>query len=106
MNDPSHVGWKSLLPEEHERGLTRLDQFEEKLKAAFSDDAFSAFAKLVQLKWTGEPVDVYANEIRRLAGLAKFVGAGLENVVKLTFVNGFPDNIKHGFCHQSNKVVW
>ena len=66
---------------------------EEKLKAAFSDDAFSAFAKLVQMKWTGEPVDVYANEIRRLAGLAKFVGAGLENVVKLTFVNGFPDSI-------------
>ncbi|XP_068237250.1 uncharacterized protein [Palaemon carinicauda] len=57
-----------------------------------SDDLFSAIGKLVQLKWTGEPVDVYANEIRRLAGLAKFDKVGSENVVKL-FVNGFPDNI-------------
>ncbi|XP_068237273.1 uncharacterized protein [Palaemon carinicauda] len=47
-------------------------KIQEKLKVAFSDDPFSAFGKLVQLKWTGEPVDVYANEIRRLAGLAKF----------------------------------
>ncbi|XP_068224113.1 uncharacterized protein [Palaemon carinicauda] len=66
---------------------------QEKLKVAVSDDPFSAFGKLVQLKWTGEPVDVYTNEIRRLAGLAKFDKVGLENVVKLTFVNGFPDNL-------------
>ncbi|XP_068224554.1 uncharacterized protein [Palaemon carinicauda] len=64
-------------------------KIQEKLKVAFSDDPFSAFGKLVQLKWTGEPVDVYANEIRRLAGLAKFDKVGLENVVKLTFVNPF-----------------
>ncbi|XP_068233538.1 uncharacterized protein [Palaemon carinicauda] len=68
-------------------------KIQEKLKVAFSDDPFSAFGKLVQLKWTGEPVDVYANEIRRLAGLAKFDKVGLENVMKLMFVNGFPDNI-------------
>ncbi|XP_068224614.1 uncharacterized protein [Palaemon carinicauda] len=68
-------------------------KIQEKLKVAFSDDPFSAFGKLVQLKWTGEPVDVHANEIRRLAGLAKLDKVGLENVVKLTFVNGFPDNI-------------
>ncbi|XP_068240110.1 uncharacterized protein [Palaemon carinicauda] len=68
-------------------------KIQEKLKVTFSDDPFSAFGKLVQLKWTGEPVDVYANEIRRLTGLAKFDKVGLENVVNLTFVNGFPDNI-------------
>lgn len=48
----------------------------QKLKVAFTDDAFSAFGKLVQMKWTGEPVDVYANEIRRLAGLARFDKVG------------------------------
>ena len=45
------------------------------------------------MKCIGEPVDVYTNEIRRLAELAKFDKVGLENMVKLTFVNGFPDNI-------------
>lgn len=38
-------------------------------------------------------MDVYANEIRRLAGLAGFTGDSLERMVKLTFVNGFPDSI-------------
>lgn len=66
---------------------------EARLKEAFTDGAFSAYGKLVQLKWTGEQVDVYANEIRRVAGLAGFTGDGLEKIVKLTFVNGFPDGI-------------
>ena len=69
------------------------DAIKEKLTVAFSDDPFTAYGKLIQSKWTGEPVDVFANEIRRLAGLAKFSGEGLENIVKLTFINGFPDNI-------------
>ncbi|XP_068231906.1 uncharacterized protein [Palaemon carinicauda] len=37
-------------------------KIQKKLKVAFSDDPFSAFGKLFQLKWTGEPDDVYANE--------------------------------------------
>ena len=64
-----------------------------RLKEAFTDGAFIAYAKLVRMKWTGQPVDVYANEIRRLAGLAGIKGEGLESVVRLTFVNGFPDTI-------------
>lgn len=68
-------------------------KIQEKLKSAFADDAFAAYSKLVRLKWTGEPVDVFANEIRRLASLAKFSGEGLENVMKLSFVNGFPDHV-------------
>ena len=43
------------------------------------------------MKWGGEEVDVYANEIRRLAGLARFEGPSLEHIVKLTFINGLPD---------------
>ena len=69
------------------------ETIQKKLKTAFADDAFAAFGKLVNMKWTGEPVDVFANEVRRLAGLAKFSKEGLENVVKLTFINGFPDHI-------------
>ena len=36
-------------------------------------------------------MDVYANEIRRLVGLARFEGPSLEHIVKLTFINGLPD---------------
>ena len=78
------------LDEKEQADATKI---QEKLKVAFSDDPFAAFAKLVTMRWRGESVDVFANEIRRLAGLAKFEGEGLENVVKLTFVNGFPDTI-------------
>ena len=50
-----------------------------------------AHAKLSSMKWGGEEVDVYANEIRRLAGLARFEGPSLEHIVKLTLINGLPD---------------
>ena len=69
------------------------DRFEARLKEAFTDGPFVAFGKMTRMKWAGEPVDVYANEIRRLAGLSRFSGEGLDRVVKLTFVNGFPDNV-------------
>ena len=62
-----------------------------KLKEAFCDGPFVAHAKLLSMKWGGEEVDVYANEIRRLAGLARFEGPYLEHIVKLTFINGLPD---------------
>lgn len=65
------------------------------LKEAFSDSMFAAYGKLVPsgYKWTGESVDVYANELRRLAGLAGFTGTALEHIVKLAFVAGFPDDV-------------
>ena len=62
-----------------------------RLKEAFCDGPFVAYAKLSSMKWGGEEVDVYANEIRRLAGLARFEGPSLEHIVKLTFINGLPD---------------
>ena len=70
-----------------------VDEIEKRLKAAFSDDMFTAYAKLVKYRWSGENVDVCANEIRRLAGLAGFEKDGIENIVRLTFINGFPDSI-------------
>ena len=66
---------------------------EQKLLEAFSDSGFVAFAKLTHKRWTGEHVDVYANELRRLGGLAGFKDGSLEKLVKLSFINGFPTNI-------------
>lgn len=48
---------------------------------------------LSRVNWIGESLDVYANNIRRLAGLAEFQGRGLNRMVKLTFVNDFLDLI-------------
>ena len=46
-----------------------------KLREAYSDSLFVAYDKLVSYSWTEEEsVDVYANELRRLAGLAGFKG--------------------------------
>ncbi|KAG1683689.1 putative uncharacterized transposon-derived protein F52C9.6 [Nymphon striatum] len=50
------------------------DSIEQRLKEAFTDGPFVAYGKLCKVKWTGEQVDVYANGIRRLAGLAGFSG--------------------------------
>ena len=62
-----------------------------RLREAFCDGPFVAHAKLSSMKWGGEEVDVYANEIRQLAGFARFEGPSLEHIVKLTFINGLPD---------------
>ena len=59
----------------------------------FKDGAFTAYRKLTMVRWPGERVDVYANKIRQLAGLAGFEGAGLEKFTKLAFVTGFPNAI-------------
>ena len=45
------------------------------------------------VRWAGERVDVYANKIRQLVGLAGFEGAGLLRFTKLAFVTGFPNTI-------------
>ena len=68
-------------------------KIKDKLIEAFSDSAFVAYNKLTSAKWTGEAVDIYVNELRRLAGLAGFTGASCETIVKLAFVTGFPDDI-------------
>ena len=60
---------------------------------AFTEGLFEAYEKLKRFKWTGESVDVYANTIKRLAGLAGYVGIGLDHTAKLAFVTGFPDDV-------------
>ena len=68
-------------------------KIENRLKEVYTDGPFTAYGKLIGMRWNGESVDVFANELRRLAGLAGFVKEGLEHVVRLAFVNGFPDDI-------------
>lgn len=77
-------------------------KIEARLKEAFTEGAFAAYGRLGRVKWVGEKVDVYANEIRRLAGLSGFVGEGLDKIIKLAFVNGFPDQISMGLQQVSN----
>ena len=63
------------------------------LLKAYSDSEFVAFSKLKNVKWTGEQVDVFANDIRKLARGCGLKGKALEQLVKLTFITGFPDSI-------------
>ena len=78
------------MEEEDQKDASKI---KDKLIEAFSDSAFVAYNKLTSAKWTGEAVDIYVNELRRLAGLAGFTGASCETIVKLAFVTGFPDDI-------------
>ena len=70
-----------------------IDQIESRLKEAFAQGRFEAYGQLKVLTWRGEQVDVFANETRRLAGLAGWTGEGLELAVKLAFITGFPDHV-------------
>ena len=59
----------------------------------FTDSMFMAYRKLIRVRWADECVDVYANKIRQLAGLAGFEGGGLERFMRLVFVTGFSNTI-------------
>lgn len=72
---------------------SKYQNIEKRLLEAFTDSPFVAFNKLAQKRWAGEQVDVFANELKRLGGLAGFSGTELNRLVRLTFVNGFPDSI-------------
>lgn len=78
------------LSEKDQQDVSRIEQ---KLKEAFSDSPFTAFGKLAMTRWEGESVDVYANELKRLGGLAGFSGDGLDRLVRLAFINGFSDAV-------------
>ena len=69
------------------------EAIELRLQHAFAESAFVAYGKLRTITWTGEPVDVFATEIRRLAGLAGYAGRSLEHTVKMALVTGLPDRV-------------
>ena len=70
------------------------DSIVKKLKEVFTDGPFVAYSKLFKTRWSGEPVDVYATEIRRLVALSGLKDDGAETLIKLAFVNGFPEAIR------------
>ena len=77
---------------ENER--SKVEEIRKRLREAFSDSMFVAYNKLKLTRWTGEPIDVYANEIRKLARLSGFEEQkGLELVVKLAFLTGLPESV-------------
>ena len=65
------------------------EMIEVRLKKAFPEGPFEAYKKLKKIKWTSKS-DVYANNIKRLAG---YMGRGLDQTAKLAFVMGFPDSV-------------
>ena len=83
----------ALYMEMKEEDQNDISLIEARLKAAFTDGAFTAYRKLTMVRWAGECVNVCFNKIRQLAGLAGFKGAGLERFTKLAFVTGFPNAI-------------
>ena len=82
-----------LYMEMEETSQRDIDQIESRLKEVFTDNAFAAYRKLTMVRWAGERVDVFANKIRQLIGLAGFEGAEMEKLTKLAFVTGFPNTI-------------
>lgn len=56
-------------------------------------EAFKNYSKLERARWIGEPIGNYVSEIRRLVGMPEFIGAVMEQMVKVAFAVGFPDHI-------------
>ena len=83
----------ALYPEMSNEDHVWAEQIEIRLVTAFTEGPFEAYEKLKWFKWTGESGDVYANTIKRLAGLVGYVGIGLDHTAKLALVTGFPDDI-------------
>ncbi|XP_036360125.1 uncharacterized protein LOC118764022 [Octopus sinensis] len=69
------------------------EKIEIRLMEAYAEGMFEAYARLSRTRWTGEQVDVFADELRRLAKLAGYEGESLDRTVRLAFVTGFPDNM-------------
>ena len=88
-----HGDTLALYLEMSNEDQVQTEQIEMRLVTAFTEGPFEAYEKLKRFKWTGESVNVYANTIKRLAGLAGYVGIGLDQTAKLAFVTGFPDDV-------------
>ena len=88
-----HEDALALYLEMSNEDQVQAEQIKMRLVTAFTEGPFEAYEMLKQFKWTGESVDVYTNTIKRLAGLAGYVGIGLDHTAKLAFVTGFPDDV-------------
>ena len=68
-------------------------KIEKRLQKAFADSQVVSYSKFVAARWTGESVDVYANELEKLSRLAGLTGELVAHLVKMQFVIGFPDHV-------------
>lgn len=67
------------------------DKIEECLRAAFEEDRYTAFEKLMRRKWIhGEPADIFLADLRRLAKLARICD---EEFVRNSFIVGLPPDV-------------
>ena len=60
------------------------------IEGAFADRPISTFAKLTSVKWTRQQVHVFFKKIKQFAGS---LGEGLNNILGLTLVDGWSDNM-------------
>lgn len=68
------------------------DQLKDSLIRAFSLDAFSAFERFINRRYvSGESVDVYLSDLRRLIGLI----GDTDEMLKCAFVSGLPTNTRN-----------
>lgn len=74
----------------NEEDLKSPEKIKQRLKEAFGEDPFVAYQKLVNARWDGEPIDVYATELGRLARSAGIEG---ETILKRAFVVGLPSEV-------------
>lgn len=68
----------ALYLEMNEKTQQCAKKIEARLKEAFMEGEFMSYVWLEKIRWSGEQIDVFANEIRRLVGLAGYTGEGLE----------------------------
>ena len=66
------------------------DLIKEKLRRVFGLNPFSAYDQLINKKWRGEPMDIYALELERLARIAE---VNNEKTLIRAFVVGLPEEI-------------
>lgn len=86
-------GALSVYLEMPDKDKSDIGKIKARLLKAFSVSAFEAFNRLKQYRWTGEPVEVFATELRKLGRECGFKDEGLEHVVRLALVSGFPEHI-------------
>lgn len=59
------------------------DMIETRQKKAFTERPVHAYEKFKRMKYTGESVDIYINNMKRLAELAGYLGRRLDQMAKL-----------------------
>jgi len=76
-----------VYSEMEESAKKDIEKIKKTLIDAFGTNAFQAFELLAKRSWSGEPVDVYLSDLRRLAKLA---GVESEALLRRAFIVGLP----------------